>query len=100
MVSDIVLLSIGFALLLIGVGTWRNPILVQKAGYKWTDFVTGGRLSPRNREDMDLLFTDPSEWKARHRGAVTWTRMTIALPAIVFGIVVVGLVAISTAPGV
>ena len=95
MIGDGVALLIGVILALIGVVTWRNPIWIQKAGYRWTDFVTGGRLSPGNREDMELLFSDTGEWIARHKGAVRWTRITVALPAVAIGVVMVGLAAIS-----
>jgi hypothetical protein len=84
-------LGIGVSLILLGALTWKHPLWVHKAGYRWIALIGSELMRPRHRKDMELLFNKPAEWTAQHRFTVAWTRMTMGCGALVIGLLVIGL---------
>lgn len=87
----VVLLVVGTVLTLLGVATWRNPLWFYRAGYRWLSLGGNALMRPSQRRDKELLFHDPDRWRARHRGAVAWVRVTTGLGALIIGLLLIGL---------
>lgn len=83
-----VFLSIGIALVLLGALTWKHPLWMHKAGYKWISLIEAELMRPRHHRDMELLFTKPTEWTTQHRFTVIWTRVTMGCGALVMGLLI------------
>jgi hypothetical protein len=87
----IAFLIIGIALVFLGALTWKHPLWIHKAQYKWVALVGSELMRPRHHRDMELLFNKPAEWTAQHRFTVAWTRLTMGCGAFVMGLLIIAL---------